>query len=303
MSTRTSDEGHGYDDSKLTVMLKSAMSNLQTTHETILQVVEKQRASMSRAQAELLQLREEKILLQSGHAHSATKHGMQVMPPTLLGAVQEDDLPQSDALASQAVGANPRATFAIEQETEIGENKKFLSQSMPPSKPSIPHGPPSPEGSAPRVTSARRNPNLIMQKSANNLFIDAEDMKAKVRAAIGRPDYNVIDFYKTSGRCQQLARKRSFEHITLAVILFNAIWLAIDTDFNKPSQGGVDPVFIVAEHLFCTYFLVEWCVRFGAFENKRDCLRDFWLLFDGLLMFVTVFETWLMQFILWAVRL
>ena len=108
-----------------------------------------------------------------------------------------------------------------------------------------------------------------MQKSANNLFIDAdslgllfafsllcndevlklsanffqEDMKAKVRAAIGRPDYNatwlnsksfhgamhfygwlsqVIDFYKTSGRCQQLARKRSFEHITLAVILFNA---------------------------------------------------------------------------------
>ncbi len=74
-------------------------------------------------------------------------------------------------------------------------------------------------------------------------------MKAKVRAAIGQPDYNatwlksfeieissgcqicingwmapsqVIDFYKTSGRCQQLARKRSFEHITLAVILFNA---------------------------------------------------------------------------------
>ncbi len=28
-------------------------------------------------------------------------------------------------------------------------------------------------------------------------------------------------------------------------------------------------VFIVAEHLFCTYFLVKWCVRFGAFENKR----------------------------------
>jgi hypothetical protein len=32
----------------------------------------------------------------------------------------------------------------------------------------------------------------------------------------------VIDFYKTSGRCLQLARKKSFENITLGVIMFNA---------------------------------------------------------------------------------
>ena len=91
------------------------------------------------------------------------------------------------------------------------------------------------------------------------------------------------------------------------------------THFTRSSvRRSFWEVFIVAEHLFCTYFLVEWCVRFGAFENKRhlgaifskssvpfifsslgpdisldisgDCLRDFWLLFDGLLMFVTVFE-------------
>ena len=37
-SSDSTDQGHGYDDSKLTVMLKSAMSNLQSTHETILQV-------------------------------------------------------------------------------------------------------------------------------------------------------------------------------------------------------------------------------------------------------------------------
>ena len=107
-------------------------------------------------------------------------------------------------------------------------------------------------------------------------------------------------------------------------------------------------VFIVAEHVFCTYFFLEWWIRFGAFESKRslaasskiralitsdptddgcwfptlghpqiisnmvailvaihsqhphfalgipvvrgECLRDFWLLFDGFLMFVTVFE-------------
>eukprot|EP00435_Cladocopium_sp_Y103_P031284 s185_g7.t2 len=280
------------------------------------EVLERQRASMTRAQTELVQLREEKRLLQSGHAHSTAKHGMQVMPPTLLGAV-EDEMIQGGLSPSQATG-NRRATFAnndLSEEISQTDNRKLLSSchSMPPemSKPSIPGisslsqsgapGPPSPRGFAPRVTSAvRRNQNQGRQKTANNLFIDAEDMKAKVRAAIGQPEYNVIDFYKTSGRCQQLARKKSFENITLGVIMFNAIWLAIDTDFNKPSDGVTDPVFIVAEHVFCAYFFLEWWIRFGAFESKRDCLRDFWLVFDGFLMFVTVFETWLMQLFLLA---
>lgn len=306
---KSADEGVDWqDDGKLTSMLKFAMSNLQNTHEQVLQVLERQRASMTRAQTELVQLREEKRLLQSGHAHSTAKHGMQVMPPTLLGAV-EDEVIQGGLSPSQATG-NRRATFANNYDSEGMSEKKLLScHSMPPetSKPSIPSmsrqsgPPPSPRGAAPGVTSGvRRNQNQGRQKTANNLFIDAEDMKAKVRAAIGQPEYNVIDFYKTSGRCQQLARKKSFENITLGVIMFNAIWLAIDTDFNKPSEGATDPVFIVAEHVFCTYFFLEWWIRFGAFESKRDCLRDFWLLFDGFLMFVTVFETWLMQLFLLA---
>lgn len=309
VSFKSADEGVDWqDDGKLTSMLKFAMSNLQNTHEQVLQVLERQRASMTRAQTELVQLREEKRLLQSGHAHSTAKHGMQVMPPTLLGAV-EDEVIQGGLSPSQATG-NRRATFANNYDSEGMSEKKLLScHSMPPetSKPSIPSmsrqsgPPPSPRGAAPGVTSGvRRNQNQGRQKTANNLFIDAEDMKAKVRAAIGQPEYNVIDFYKTSGRCQQLARKKSFENITLGVIMFNAIWLAIDTDFNKPSEGATDPVFIVAEHVFCTYFFLEWWIRFGAFESKRNCLRDFWLLFDGFLMFVTVFETWLMQLFLLA---
>ena len=106
-----------------------------------------------------------------------------------------------------------------------------------------------------------------------------------------------------------------------------------NTFHSKFCEMFVWQVFIIAEHLFCTYFLVEWCVRFGAFENKRhwaaqifeifspfiesldwhftkdisgDCLRDFWLLFDGLLMFVTVFELgtsgwWCVFFGFWMV--
>ena len=50
----------------------------------------------------------------------------------------------------------------------------------------------------------------------------------------------------------------------------------------KRETFGTWQVFIVAEHLFCTYFLVEWCVRFGAFENKRHLGANFFEIFSSI---------------------
>eukprot|EP00439_Symbiodinium_sp_Y106_P048549 s2835_g6.t1 len=109
----------------------------------------------------------------------------------------------------------------------------------------------------------------------------------------------VAQFYKTSGWCQKLARSKYFENMTLCLIMVNAVWLAIDTDFNVPA-ASTDTVFVVMEHFFCAFFLCEWSLRFAAFRRTRDCIKDFWLVFDGFLMTATVTETWLMQFVFWA---
>lgn len=131
------------------------------------------------------------------------------------------------------------------------------------------------------------------------VFADAAAMKEKVRQAIGTPVYNVFDFYHTTGCWQKIARSSIFEHVTLGVIAANAIWIAVDTDENKAATlADADLIFKVVENLFCVYFLGEWIVRFMAFKNKFDGLRDSWFVFDSALVVMMVLETWLMTVVM-----
>jgi len=124
----------------------------------------------------------------------------------------------------------------------------------------------------------------------SHLFLDVEEMKEKVRKTLMRKSYNVADFYHESGFFQALAVHPVFEHFTLAVVLLNALWIWVDTDYNDAEVlTNAMPVFQVAEHAFCTFFVTEWFVRFMAFKRKMNGLRDRWFMFDSLLTFVMVF--------------
>jgi len=135
---------------------------------------------------------------------------------------------------------------------------------------------------------------------AHAVFADAAAMKAKVKEHIMKPEYNVVQFYKTDGCPQQIARSSLFDHITLFVIGLNALWIWIDTDYNdSPTLLDAHPLFQVGENLFCLYFAFEIVIRFLAFKQKRDCLRDAWFVFDGGLVVTMVVETWLLNLVVW----
>jgi len=135
--------------------------------------------------------------------------------------------------------------------------------------------------------------------SAKAVFADAATMKERVRQAIFKPEYHVSNYYKTHGFCQWVARSAPFDHITLAVIAFNAIWIAIDSDNNtEPVIMRAHAIFQIAEHGFCLYFSGEWLIRFGAFEDKRNCVRDPWFIFDTCLVGLMVLESWVMASII-----
>merc|ERR1712070_197913 len=76
----------------------------------------------------------------------------------------------------------------------------------------------------------------------------------------------------------------------------NSIWIAVDTDHNtdilEPPLG-----FIVVENIFCSFFFAELAVRFLAFESKRNCVFDYWFVFDLMLVLVAVLETWVMAIV------
>jgi len=128
------------------------------------------------------------------------------------------------------------------------------------------------------------------------VFADAESMKEQVRLAIHQKPYDVMEFYYEEGYAQAIARNAWFENITLGVISFNALWIAIDTDINEAATlADADPIFIFAENFFCVYFCLEWLIRFAAFEIKRNSLRDNWFIFDTVLVFCMVSETWILS--------
>eukprot|EP00927_Polykrikos_kofoidii_P085954 TRINITY_DN9488_c0_g1_i1.p1 TRINITY_DN9488_c0_g1~~TRINITY_DN9488_c0_g1_i1.p1 ORF type:complete len:749 (-),score=141.38 TRINITY_DN9488_c0_g1_i1:22-2067(-) len=125
------------------------------------------------------------------------------------------------------------------------------------------------------------------------VFADASAIKQAVREAVSKQEYKVTDLYWTDGICQQIARAHWFENLTLFIIFINALWIAVDTDFNSAAVLlYAHPVFICAENLFCTYFTMEWLFRFGSFRKKRDSLFDTWFVFDTALVFMMIFETW-----------
>lgn len=132
-----------------------------------------------------------------------------------------------------------------------------------------------------------------------SMFVDAAAMKEKVRRNIAsNAQYDVTDFYYTSGCPQRIARSTYFDYTTLFVITLNALWIAIETDHNdSEALLDADIGFILVENVFCAYFFAEWLLRFLAFERKLNGFRDAWFVFDSILVFTMVMETWVMAFI------
>jgi hypothetical protein len=125
-------------------------------------------------------------------------------------------------------------------------------------------------------------------------FSNTDALKKKVRdekIAKARKPYNVHDKYKTQGFFQWLAKNERFDNCTLSVIVINAFWMAFDTDGNTADtilEAGT--VYVIMDCLFFGYFSVEVCVRFIAFKNKRDCLKDGWFKFDATLVALYAFD-------------
>eukprot|EP00931_Biecheleriopsis_adriatica_P115713 TRINITY_DN91479_c0_g1_i1.p1 TRINITY_DN91479_c0_g1~~TRINITY_DN91479_c0_g1_i1.p1 ORF type:complete len:526 (+),score=114.22 TRINITY_DN91479_c0_g1_i1:100-1677(+) len=135
--------------------------------------------------------------------------------------------------------------------------------------------------------------------SAAWVLNDVESIKQQVRQRLLNPvKYSVFELYHKTGRAQAVARSARFDNLTLSVITLNAVWIAIDTDWNNAETLMLaHPVFIVAENFFCVYFSAEWIIRFLAFERKCNCLKDGWFIFDSVLVFFMVMETWVFMII------
>jgi len=132
-----------------------------------------------------------------------------------------------------------------------------------------------------------------------HVFPSASQMKETIKNDLVRQPYDVSKYYHNTGFTRWVATHPKFDQLTLVVIALNALWIFIDTDYNPGAMLATSPPFFqIVENLFCMYFSFEWTMRFCAFKRKRDGIKDYWFVFDSMLVGTMFFETWIMTAIL-----
>jgi len=107
--------------------------------------------------------------------------------------------------------------------------------------------------------------------------------------------YDVANLYASGGIMQAIARSSAFGSSTLAMIFLNAVYFGVDADHNPgASIRDMTIPFQCCEHGFCAFFLLEIMVRFLAFARKKDCLTDFWFIFDAFLSAYMLMDTYVL---------
>lgn len=107
-----------------------------------------------------------------------------------------------------------------------------------------------------------------------------------------------LDPLKREGCCAIIVKSPEFYFISMMTVLLYVIWIAVDVEVNNGGNFPDLPAsFQAVEHTFCTIFLLELIVRLGAFKRMRDCLWDFWFVFDAVLVATQATEIWLMPLI------
>mmetsp|Transcript_29490 Transcript_29490/g.67967 ORF Transcript_29490/g.67967 Transcript_29490/m.67967 type:complete len:886 (+) Transcript_29490:89-2746(+) len=136
-------------------------------------------------------------------------------------------------------------------------------------------------------------------KPRREKFEEYQKRRHELREGLDKSDYDVRDFYWTTGFVPTIARHNLFGFVTMAGVLLNAMWMCVDADLNESqSLATADLHFQVIEHAFCTFFTLEIMIRFTAFEVKSNCLRDGWFTFDLGLVVLMVAEIWVIPLIL-----
>lgn len=88
-----------------------------------------------------------------------------------------------------------------------------------------------------------------------------------------------------------VAQTPAFFIVSMIMVVFNAIFVALDVDYNDATViTKAEAQFAISEYTFTVFFSVEITIRFMAFKKTKACLKDRWFVFDALLVVLMLLE-------------
>lgn len=145
-----------------------------------------------------------------------------------------------------------------------------------------------------RTTKQSADTQKSSKQAAWPVFTDTHALKDRIKEVLSEEQHDITEHYHSSGSLQKIARSLAFEQISAFMVVLSALWLSIEIDHDNSSVlSEADPIFQVAAHFFCAFFLFEFIIRFGTFREKRRALQEITILFDAGLLALLIFETWI----------
>lgn len=139
----------------------------------------------------------------------------------------------------------------------------------------------------------RHYKQAIGRMKLDSMFPDIEATKQSIVEFLITDTWDAEASFFNEGFAQAVVRHDCFKNSVLFVITVNALWLSIDTDFNHQTLISDAPFqFQVVENFFCAVFSIEILLRFFAYRSTVLALTDPWFIFDGLLVLLMVWQTW-----------
>merc|ERR1719265_189333 len=90
-----------------------------------------------------------------------------------------------------------------------------------------------------------------------------------------------------------IVHHRFFTFLISFVIVLNAIYIGVETDYAEEGNGADSNVWQVIEYTFTSVFLVELCLR--IFGERSAFKNDAWNLFDSVLVTVATVDTFILS--------
>jgi hypothetical protein len=149
---------------------------------------------------------------------------------------------------------------------------------------------------------AEQPPALARLSSQASQATDGTTAPRKTMSAADIRQQQTMDKLGNGTVFARIAYNPRFENTTMLVIVFNAVWIGVDTDMNHENlrendKLPLEPLSTVVENLFCFYFTFEVAVRFLAYKKKTMGCFDAWFIFDSILVSCMILETWIMAIV------
>ncbi|CAE7946690.1 sohB [Symbiodinium sp. KB8] len=166
---------------------------------------------------------------------------------------------------------------------------------------------PSHFSSRPSLFARRQNQEEPLKKTARASFLQlnkdyaVERLREESINEFGNENIELQEQDRHERRWPMLlkvVRSPHAETVSLAITCLNAIWIALDLEFNDAlTVLEADPLFVVVELLFLVYFGGEVVMRYLSYASTRRACRDRWFLFDVILVTLMIVEIWLIPMI------